>query len=290
MSSYHAVVPVSWSRLTEVVVPAWVETLAGRRTLASFAKEFAPTRAQYLIEVWQEVERMARWPAGWKLTASYLEDIGWVPGAPFIAADCLRASAMHGELDRFAIAEAGTSALCHAILCSASVDLAGDDRFANYSIAHHAYYDAKFFRYYARLHESPRYQVAGTKNAYRFLANLFTVTWQQQERRQYDYTARPFVDPTLRALLDALFLSTRSFPGLEVLDRNGTWPGSDDMRLQGLLSPAEVRQLPRYLDDIVGLDAARDLDEQDQLLPLFADRVRRAADQGLALVTVHAGL
>jgi hypothetical protein len=68
MSSYHAVVPVSWSRLTEVVVPAWMETLMGRRTVASFATELAPNEAEYVSEVREESDRMSWWPAGWQLS------------------------------------------------------------------------------------------------------------------------------------------------------------------------------------------------------------------------------
>jgi len=288
MSSYHAVVPVSWSRMTEVVVPGWVEALLGRRTLASFAEEFAPNDAEFVTAVRQDVDRKPPWPAGWQLSPRYLEDIGWTPGTPFVAADRLRASALHGELDRFGLAEVGTIAVCHAIRFSASVELAGADRFENYSL-NSEYLDARHFRYYARLHDAPRCQVAGTKNRYHFLDDLFTATYRR-ERSVLDCAARPFVAPALRDLLEALFLSTRAFPGIQVLDRNATWPAHDDTRFQGLLAPAEVRRLVPYLDDIARLEAALDLDEQHELFPLFADRVRRAADQGLALVTLHNGL
>jgi hypothetical protein len=168
------------------------------------------------------------------------------------------------------------------------VNLAGEDPFENYSL-HRSIYNEGFFRYYGTPHRRPHRQVAGTKRRYYFLLHLFTATWQQA-RSVYDYAALPFVDATLRDLLEALFLSTRAFPGTPVLDRDATWPGFDDTWLPGLLAPDEVQRLVPYLDDIARLDAALPLDDQDVLFPLFADRVRRAADQGLGLVTLHAGL
>jgi hypothetical protein len=282
------VVPVSWSRLTEVVVPAWVETLLGRRTMASFGEEFAPREAKAIRGWWRQVDLQSQLPASWS-APRYLQDIGWAASTPFVTADRLRASGLHRELERSGLAEICTHALCDAICFSASVELAGADRFEDHSLPHCELFDASHFRWYARLHDAPRCQVAGTKNRYHFLEDLF-ITTGQQRRRVYDHAARPFVDPALRDLLEALFLSTRAFPGTWVLDRNATWPAADDLRFQGLLAPAEVRRLVPYLDDIAQLEAALDLDEQHELFPLFADRVRRSADQGLALVTLHDGL
>jgi hypothetical protein len=106
--------------------------------------------------------------------------------------------------------------VCSAILFSASVELARVDPFENYSLPHSEFFTPDHFRFYARLHVAPRYQIAGTKNQYHFLHRLFTATWQK-ERLVYDYAARPFVEPALRGLLEAMFLSTRTFPGIEVL-------------------------------------------------------------------------
>lgn len=285
MGAYHAVVPVSWSRLIEVVVPAWVDTLLGRRTMASFAQALAPHVPGQISRSWREVDLASRLPAGWQ-AARYLQDIGWTARTPFVAADQLRASALHGELERSGVAEDGAEALCEAIASSASVDLAGADPFADHSLPHSEYYDADHFRWYARLHDAPRCQVAGTKNRYHFLEDLFTATWHDK-RWVYDYAARPFVDSALRELIEALFLSTRAFPGTWILDRNSTWPACNDRRIQGLLTPGEVRRLVPYLDEIARLEAALELDDRNELFPLFADRVRRAADQGLALVTLY---
>ncbi|MBL0218934.1 MAG: hypothetical protein IPQ07_34325 [Myxococcales bacterium] len=236
--------------------------------MTSFAEKFAPNEAELVTAMGKEVARTS--PPG------YLQEIGWTPGAPFAEADRLRASALHSELDRSGLAAVHTFVVCHAIRFSTSVDLAGDDPFEDDG-------------YYARLHDAPYCQVAGTKNRFHFLDALFTTTWRP-ERRVYDYAARPVVAPPLRDLLDALFLSTRTFPGIQVLDRNATWPGYDDTWFQGLLAPQEVGRLASCLDEIAQLEAARDTDDQDELFPLFADRVRRAAAEGLALVTLHNGL
>lgn len=57
MSSYHAVVPVSWSRLTMEVLPAWVETLQSMRSVTSFAEKFAPNEAELVTAMGKEVAR-----------------------------------------------------------------------------------------------------------------------------------------------------------------------------------------------------------------------------------------
>lgn len=276
MSSYDAVVPVSWSRLTTVVVPAWVETLQGRRSLVSFAQEFAPNETELVTAMVNGVARSSPSQAGWQLPPNYLEDIGWTPGTPFTTADRLRASASHRELDQRVLAEVHTFAVCHAIRFSASVELVGDDPFEEDG-------------YYARLHQAPYCQVVGTKSRYRFLDALFTTTWRP-ERRVYDYVARPFVDPEHRDLLAQLFLSIRTIPGIQILDRNDAWPAHDDTWLQGLLAPPEVQRLTVFLDEMAQVQIARAADVQDGEFPMFADRVRRAAAQELGLVTLHNAL
>ena len=267
MGSYSAVVPVSWSQLTEIVVPAWIDVLAARRTLQSFAEDFARIP---MIAAAPDY-RYPWFPDDWDIPAAYLAEVGWTSRRPFLAADQLRASPIHGELHRRGFTDAGTQALCRAIHVRASVELAGCDAFD----------DGDFYSYYGRMHHPPEIQVAGTKNRYYFLEKLFVAT-PRLEVCGYDFVAQPFVDPALRELIEALFLSTRALPCTWILDRNSSWPGSNDSRLQGLLTPAEVRRLASHLDElsrIVGTD--------DRLFPLFADRVRRSADQGLALVTLY---
>lgn len=271
--------------MTELVIPAWVDTLLGRRTIASFADELTPDDddKELVLGIAEEIERKSQWPVRPELAARYLEEIGWQPGMPFVAADRLRASPAHRALHAAVVAELGTQAVTRALRSSASVDLAGDDPFASYSLPGHAYYDAAFFQFYGRLHSPPRCQVAGSKNSYHFLRLLFSLTYQA-DRGVYDCEALPSVAPELRELIESLFFSTRTVPCVWVTDRNATWPGGNDPRLQGVLSPREVQQLVPYLDQLEELD--RELAQRYELLPLFADRVRRAAEQGLALVTL----
>jgi hypothetical protein len=93
-------------------------------------------------------------------------------------------------------------------------------------------------------------------------------------------------DGLLITLLDDLFLATRAFPGIHVLREPRAWPAHDDLMALGILQPREVQQLAAYLPEI----EARARGLEDELLPLFVDRMRRSADQGLALVTLLGGL
>jgi hypothetical protein len=267
MSSYSAVVPVSWSYLTEILVPAWIDVLGGRRTLSSFAEQFARTPVTGVPHDW----RYPWIPEDWAIPDGYVAEVGWTSNQPFLAADRQRASAIHRELERRGFAAAGTGALCRAIHVSAAAELEGADAFD----------DGDFYSYYGRMHHSPEVQVAGAKNRFFFLESQFVATWRS-EHGAYDVVAQPSLDPALRALVEALFLSTRCFPATRVTYRNSTWPGYNDNRLQGLLAPAEVRQLAARLDELGQGDG-----EAHNLFPLFADRVRRSADQGLALVTLY---
>lgn len=263
MSSYEAVVPVSWSRLTEVILPAWTDVLAHRRTMASFSDEFAPGYRE---------KRCRNEPfSSWTVPVAYLADVQWMSGMHFLPADNLRRSALHAAIEPRWLPEETMSLVGRAIIMSAS-ELAGSDAFD----------DTDHHRFYGRLHAPPHTQVAGTKNKYFFLDAFFVVTWNP-ERRFYAYTPRSFVDGELIALWQALFLSTRTLPGLVVWADHGTWPASDDQSVQGILTPKEVQQLAAHLDRI----DPRGLAGRDDLYPLFLDRVRRSAEQGKGLITLH---
>ena len=267
MSSYEAVVPVSWSRLTEIVLPAWTDVLAHRRSMESFGREFAPDH-------WETYARYNGPIPTWDAPTTYLEDVQWRSGMPFLPADHLRRSAQHAAIQPSWLTEDATQLLCRAIIGTAS-ELAGPDTV-----------DAPYNGFYNRLHEPPHPQVAGTKNQYHFLSAFFQITWER-ESSGYRHVARPSVDSELVALLEALFLSTRSFPGMWCLcAENGMWPGYDDASFQGILTPREVGRLAVHL---AAMDP-RAIAAHDELYLLFVDRVRRAAEQGLGLVTLHAML
>lgn len=270
MGSDVFVVPVSWSRLTEVVMPAWREVLMRERTMRAFGDELAPDRDEEYPLHWHHDEI----PQGWDDQRRYLAELGWDSRRPIVAADQLRRSSLHAQLLRGAFGDACAAVLRRAIYLSASAELAGDDPFT-----------ADPERYYGRMHGEPHRQVAGNKNRYHFLGHIVEYTWQR-ERSEYDIAIRTDVDARLRALLAALWFATRSFPGLKTLSRNDTWPAADDSWLLGVLAPDEVVELASYLDVLAGLCPPEP--GQYHLLPLFADRVRRSAEQGLGLVTLYA--
>lgn len=270
-------VPVSWERLTKEVVPEWIKTLLGQRSLMSYLEEFEPNHAADRVED-DDDDHSASWP----VPPRYLEELGWTPGAGFIAADRLRTSELHQEFMRHRFIDECTLSLCRAVGFSASADLPEPDPFATIAPA--------LGRAWGRLSQRPACQVAGTKNQYRFLADHFSLTWDPKHHC-YDYVADPDTDPVLRGLLEALFLSTRAIPGTQVLARDSTWPAHDDPWLLGMLTPDEVQALVPHLGELERRQAAHDpnvLGARDELFPLFADRVRRAAELSLGLVALHA--
>lgn len=268
MGAYHVVIPVSWPQLTELLLPAWFDVLAGRRAIAAFCDEFAPSRAYYL-------EPHPSWRP--ELPANYLTDIGWVPGVPFVRADDLRRSAAHAIVQRTGYGETGAALLSDAIARKVSAELSGPDLFCDNN--HH--------RYYGRLHEAPHPQVAGTKNAYYFLRSLYSITYDDAGS-MYHHAPTPLVEGELGELLEALFLSTRAIPGTDILRASPGFPAGNHDRILGLLAPREVPRLVRLLAPLE--QHLRDRDPDDRLFPLFLDRARRAGEQGLALVTLQDGL
>lgn len=211
------------------------------------------------------------------LPEGYLDDIGWSGLPVAFPANNLRQSLLHQAVAK-AVGFEATVLLCSAIRCWVSAELPGNDPFANDP------YDG----FYSRLNDRPAVQVAGTKNGYHFLKGLFTVI-HDSEQMLYRYHRREKTGDKLAELLEALFLATRAFPGITVLPENNSWPAYDDLGIQGYLMPSEVSNLVTYLDFIAESGEEDDSDDDD-LFPLFADRVRRAAKSGYGLITLHDGL
>jgi hypothetical protein len=282
MGSYPVIVPVSWGRLIEVIVPAWVDVLSGRDTIQSFCREFVPEK---WLWVDPDVPGARTAPRLAELPSTYLTEVGWAAGAGGLAAggfpaggfpaDNLRRSAQHAALARVFFTGTANELVCRAISTRASVELSGPDRFNHF---------------YSRLHEPPHCQVAGTKNHYHFLRHLYVRTYDP-EQWGYHYVPSADVGAELVALFEALLFAVRSLPGLHVLAERGMWPAGNDKYVQGYLSPGEVRQLVPHLAELEArvreAEARVGEDERDGLLPLFLDRIQRAADQGLGLVALH---
>lgn len=289
MSSYDAIVPVSWSRLTEFVLPAWALLIEHQVTADAFAQELGlPRYADWNPAGGNPDDWDVDWATEWShakrhVPTGYLAELAWEPAAAFVLADTMRRSPLHaafgaapgGQLDT------GSHLLWRAIRAAACEELPGRDAFCDTET------------YYGRLHAAPHCQAAGSKNGYRFVETVFSTTWVRSQD-VYRHVALPSADPVLVELIQGLCLATRAFPATWVLREGNAWPACDDLFIQGILAPREVQQLASKLELLADLvrerNATLEAGRQDTLFPLFADRVTRSADRGLALLTVQSGL
>lgn len=262
MSCCSCVVPVDWDILWGRVVPGWLDVLSGVTTQREFYDEFVPLGnedAQYIMGLDQPL----RTPEGYLSLFKHASD------------EPVLASAVAGTLAYADFAKSvdcfdSTFLLSLAIKHSAAVDLPGPDAFAD-------------DLWLAHLTE-PRVQVVGTKNDFKFLEIHFEQEWKERDGN-YRYRRKAGRDPAFQQLLEFLFLYVRAFPGSWIHAPSSCWPGSDDYSIAGYLSPAEVRALSQAIrgwteNDNDGWNPAE----------LFVDRVVRAAESQLGLITLHAGL
>jgi len=267
MGSYDCVIPISWPLLKGEVLPAWSEVLKGQRTCVSFCNEFIHGHDDRLIAIsWCDEVK------GMRLPSNYLESIGWSSEIDILSADRLRDSSVHRSVQQ-AIQGWGDYALCQAIQSSASVELSGIDPFV----------EDRHISYYGSLCDLPKVQVAGTKNGFQFLEVFFTRVYHRYPNPFYTFINKGRINDEVVELLGALFLSLRSFPGCTVTEEAWSWPAYDDCRIQGYLSPDEVPLLVRHLVEIASLHPEV---YEDELFPLLQNRVQRAAEEGLGLVTM----
>lgn len=259
MSSYSCVIPVNWTLLWEDVIPAWLSLLAGSLTPEEFYARYVPAGDEYgdLLEddFVAPAKYLARFPT---------------PLHPPYASAKLREFAECFEYR--SVPDAASYLLEAAIKQSAAVNLLGDDPYAG--------------NYYANTDDrSGKKQVAGTKNLYSFLGAAFEVKWCP-ETRQYSYSRKEGTRARLQELFESLFLYQQVIPGVWFPSESPIWPGYDDLSFAGYLSPSQVVQLNEELGrwecDIV--------EDEYELYSLFANRVRRAAESGYGLLTIHEGL
>ena len=261
MSSYDCVIPVSWQRLHDVVLAQWYLVLEGKREGKSYVEEFAP---DYL-------EMFRGYDEKWNLKApqEYLQSLDWPLKSQEVDVDVLRKSLPH--LRDTEIETHSSSILTEAISRHAGEELPDHDTFA----------DEKF---YGRSNTFPKVQVAGFKSRFRALEKFFLFDYTR-EKYAYKVSPRAGFDAEFVSLLSDLFFATRSFVGIYLLHESSTWPASDDVSIQGYLAPHEVVRLSSYLHFF-----EQQTDDTQYLANLFVDRIRRAADNGLGVVTLHEGL
>ena len=259
MSSYSCVVPVDWHLLWEDVIPAWLSLLAGSITPSEFYARYLPAGDMYgdLLE------------DDYAAPARYLSLFPAPLHPPYSRAK------LHEDAEYPKYCEAPDSIaylLEEAIKQSAAVNLTGDDPYAG------DYYASTDARFTAR-------QVAGTKNRYAFLETAFEVNWCP-ETSHYSYSRRKDgTSAQLQELFESLFLYQRVIPGVWSPSESPIWPGYDDLSFAGYLSPGEVARL---WDEMSRWESHTAV--EDELFPLFTDRVKRAAESDYGLLTIHAGL
>jgi hypothetical protein len=206
----------------------------------------------------------------------YLEDIGWSSANGELRSEGLMKSKLYKEYFSQSEAHLGIDFLFDAIKQTASEELQGEDLFAQ----------QPWNGFYSRLHEEPFVQVAGTKNRFHWMNVLFEETGYHQGQGYYSFRRNEKVESVLSNLMSLLFLAERTLPGVWVFGPPLSWPACDDTSLQGYLAPREVEKLADRLGRLESLTREQD----DELFPIFTDRVKRAADTGLGLITMHGGL
>jgi hypothetical protein len=259
MSSYSCVIPVDWRLLWEGVIPAWLAVLAGSMTPAEFYARYVPAGDIY----------------GDLLEDDYVAPARYLSLFPAPLHPPYSRAKLHECPDYSEYCQAADSIsylLEEAIKQSAAVNLMGEDPYAgNY----YASTDARFVKI----------QVAGTKNQYSFLESAFEVNGCPG-KSHYNYSRRKDGTSTqLQELFESLFLYQRIIPGVWSPSESPVWTAHDDLSFAGYLSPGETVRLWGELkrwESRTGIE--------DELFPIFTDRVKRAADAGYGLLTIHAGL
>jgi hypothetical protein len=246
-------------------VPIWLDVLQGNLTPQHFLETIS---IQIDNDVFVKIDTLAA-PQG------YLMDIGWKEGCSSFSASGMRASLMHRNYI------SGDHGFCagqyfHAAVKQyASGVLSGDD----------PYERSPYDGFYSHLNDCAYVQVAGTKNIFHFIEGMFDIEWDQS-LYLYKHKAKAIVDDAVTSSLLSLVLGQRSIPGMNILPTEPAWPGYDDSILQGYLNPDETEVLARHMEYLMAFEAS----QNDDVFPIFKDRVTRAADEGFGLVTLKGGL
>lgn len=267
MGNEQHIVPISWQAVKEVIFPALADLLNKQPADPAF------------VERWREslpAERAANIAddpfATWRdrIPPGYLADIRWSPLLDVLPAEVLRRSPAHRQLGENGGTWPVTDVLRQLLIFIAGVQLPGESRYDD--------------TYWGRILERPELHVAGAKWSWRFLEALYETSYVPYDPARgtgtyYIYQRRGVVSDELYALLDALFLSTRAFPGMALAEAH-TWHLAG--LVPGYLLPREVRTLADHLPALASLPRVADSGE----FKLFADRVERAAQGWIALVTM----
>jgi len=262
MSSYSCVIPVDWALLWEDVIPAWLSLLAGSITPHEFYARYVPAGEEYGELLLDE---------GYAESANFLS-LFPVPLRPPFSRDKLHEISECLRIPHDINSVSCLAMLAAAIKQSAAINPVPDDPYVG--------------DYFAFTEDrSGKKLAAGTKNLYSFLETAFEVCYNSETHLYHYFRRTEGTSNQLHTLFESLFLYQRVIPGTWFPSDSPIWPGFDDESFAGYLSPREVALL---WNELVHWES-RTLVE-DCLYPLFADRVKRAAEAGYGLLTIHAGL
>jgi hypothetical protein len=266
MSCYCCVLPIEWDHFWQGVMASWLGLLSGETTPLDFYTKHVQLGDESVEYVCLDISYRA--PSDYLALFTDGHRRGWET-APIIESPAYQGFAKSIDLFSTAIL------LEAAVKQSCSVELPGPDRWANQPHG----------GFYSRLMDKPHIQVAGTKNCYHFLQGIFTFDWHPSDHI-YRLVPKNGMSQSVLAPLESLFLGTRALPGVWLPPQIPSWPGFDDLTFSGYLAPDEVRVLSEIIEDFNSVAN----EEDDDLFPLLVDRVQRAAESELGLITLHAGL
>lgn len=269
MSHYDCVLPVDFERLQDVVLPAWIEFIAGERAPRDFADEFVPWQVGVAdSEYWPEDS----WLEPFDLAPDYID---WFRARSVTE---WNAEAMRREVGPSMTSDSlpwcADDLLTLAIKQSCAVEIPGESAFPE-------------LEFYNRLHEPPRVQVAGTKNRFWFLEELYDWDWKQCEWL-YLVRRKGVIEESAYDLLEKLFFNIRIFPGTEPMKKSLVWKASDESQIPGFLTREETRELAYALPQLNA--AIVNTQDKSWKFEQFADVLLRSARCDAGLVTLFSGL
>lgn len=271
MSSYDCVLPIDFNCFENVLLPGALRVLAGELNIRDFVAAYIPKPNEDYIDEYCLSRSYVCVPAYVNLFRSPIESWSVKNIASTSAysehVDCVTAAANRSEW----ILSCWDMIFTFAVQQRCAIDV-----MSNINDTHNGAY--------THLDNFSEVSVAGAKNGWRFLHELYDFEWLS-EKHVYQYRRRRSAPDELFDLLENLFLGMRCLPALFPAQLPPSWPAYDNISFQGYLFPQEVRALAAYIPEM--REAAK---SDDELFPVFADIVQRSADCGAGLITIQSGL
>ena len=266
--------PLDWTRFN-AILDAWLTVLEGEESVATYLEHYAPNGSEYLES--DDIEKMQ----GVKCNGPYCNFFRERNCTEWLTTEFWGSQARKQQESQLLKIYGLDEVLSVSIKQSALVDLPGADPFKAEPFS--------FNHFYGRLHDSPHVQVAGTKNYHWFLRAIFNSAktgFSRKIRYIYRYERKAEWPSTMQELLEKLFYGVRCLPGVGILRDPPSVRADDTPQFMGFLDPAEVVHLASFETTLTSAAEAF----EDDLFPLFADRLRRSAVCGAGLISIQSGL